>query len=497
MMKTIRSAIGGSRVRAVSKIRPGFSLLAICSLTALALSVWGLQASIADAPVVQNREVEQSSKIQAKSYLKMAEEEQKEFIADKADGISYALGNSAGMSTKDKITPEAVAAIKPFVDAYAKRRNVANKRSGCVYGREPLPAVLGRWWRNQSAITSAWDAERDMEKPVPEQQWEWLVPRLGSHLAMVESEFCPCMQGANGKLGFFQLPPEVAVKYGLKVRPGNSAKGVDERCNITKAATAAAKHLKTLAGDKDNPLRTLIALARYHRGGDVPLPADDPFWVFVARKEYRAANPAQPNSAETASVETQAFEFIRKLFAAGILIEHPEFFDNTLPPQASGEARMEKIRQEMDSEFLKLMKYTVVSRIGTEPLINLEELLKTQFDSTELIDYILAPKPVTSKGLLESTPALKTAPDWLKNLASNLSRVRDLPASITSHQHHGQTVYHLKSTILSVLYDGNGEVICTFVLMGEAGDASEKCPDFKANRTEGKPVWKSVKKAVR
>jgi hypothetical protein len=302
------------------------------------------------------------------------------------------------------------------------------------------------------------------------------------------------MQGANGKLGFFQLMPENAAKYGLKVRPGNSTKGVDERCNITKAATAAARHLKTLAGDKDNPLRTLIALARYHRGADVPLPADDPFWVFVVRKEYRVANTLRPDSSP---VETQAFEFIQKLFAAGILIEHPEFFDDSLPPQASGEARMEKIRQEMDSEFLKLMKYTVVSRIGTEPLINLDELLKTQFDSAELIDYILAPKPVTSKGLLESTPALKTAPAWLKNLTSNLSRVRDLPASITGHQYHNQTVYYLKSNIVSVLYDHNGEVLCTFDLMGEKGDASERCPDFKTDRRDGKPVWNSAKKTAR
>lgn len=227
MMKTIHLAIGGSRGRAVSKIRPVFPVLAICSLAALPLSVWGFQASISDVSVVQKRQVEQSSKIAAKSYLKMTEEEQKEFIADKADGISYALGNSAGMSTKDKITPEAVAAIKPFVDAYAKRRNVANKSSDCDFGREPLSSVLRRWWRNQSAITRAWDAERDMENPVPDQQWQWLYPRIGPYLAMVESEFCPCMQGANGKLGFFQLTPENAVKYGLKVRPGNSAKGVD------------------------------------------------------------------------------------------------------------------------------------------------------------------------------------------------------------------------------------------------------------------------------
>ncbi|HKQ74635.1 MAG TPA: transglycosylase SLT domain-containing protein [Blastocatellia bacterium] len=494
MMKTIRLAINGSRGRAVSKIRPSFSVLAICSLAALTLPIWGFQASIAVAPVVQKRQLKQSPKIAAKNYLKMTEEEQKEFIADEADGISYALGNSAGMSAKDKITPEAVAAIKPFVDAYAKRRSVANKRSGCDFGRERLSAVLGRWWRNQSVITRVFDAERGLEKPVSDQQWQWLYPKIGTYLAMVESEFCPCMQGANGKLGFFQLTPENAAKYGLKVRPGNSSRGVDERCNITKAAMAAARDLKSLAGDKNNPLRTLIALARYHRGAEVSLPTDDPFWVFVARKEYRVANSAQPNSAETASVETQAFEFIRQFFAAGILIEHPEFFDNSLPPQASGEARMEKIRQEMNSEILKGIKFIVVSRFVNQPQTKLDDWLKTEPESAELIDCILYRRSGSNKQLLNSNPALKKAPDWLKNLVSNLSRVRELSTSIASHQYHGQTVHYLKSNILSVLYDNNGKIICMFNLVDEKGDSAEKCPDFKTNRKDGKLLWESERK---
>jgi hypothetical protein len=135
--------------------------------------------------------------------------------------------------------------------------------------------------------------------------------------------------------------------------------------------------------------------------------------------------------------------------------------------------------------------------IVTQPQTNLDEWLKMQPESAELMDCILLRKPGSDKQLLNSNPALKSAPNWLKYLASNLSRVRELPASITSHQYHGQTVYYLKSNIVSVLHDNNGEVVCMFDLMDEKGDASEKCPDFNTNRTGGKPIWKSVKKAVR
>src|SRR5262249_237708 len=153
MMKTQRKS--DSQLRVYAHV--------VCLLTVFTLTVF-ISHHPSTSASLNSPQVQASPKIRAKSYLKMTEEEQKESIGEKGDSVVYALGNSGGMSIKDKITPDAVAAIKPFVDAYAKRRGVANNRSGCDFGREPLSSVLGRWWRNQAVIMRAWDAERGIGK---------------------------------------------------------------------------------------------------------------------------------------------------------------------------------------------------------------------------------------------------------------------------------------------------------------------------------------------
>lgn len=470
------------KAQRILKPQSGFSAQFFCLFAVVSMWIGTSGRSGPSAPV-NTQPIQQSSETGGKHYLEMSEEEKEKFIAQNAEDNSYALGNDGGMSVRYKITPEAVAAIKPFVDAYAKRRVVAGKKTGCDFEREQLSMVLARWLRDHKAIEDAFDAERDLDKPVPDQQWDWVSPRMGVYLAMVESELCPCLKGADGKLGPFQLTRESAAKYGLKLRAGNSSQGVDERCEVAKAATAAAKHLKSLAGAKNDPLRTLFALARYHRGSNVSLPTEDPYWAFVSRPEFRAA-----------AAETLAFEFIQKIFAASILIENPEFFDDSLPPEASGEARREQFRQQLDSKIEESLRFALVSVFVQTPQRNFEQWLKRESQFGGDWERFLEHDPVRLRKSAESNRALNQAPDWLRNLTSNLSRIRDYSGRIISHQFHDQTVYQLKADIMGVLYDQRGRILCAFNQMEEKGDAAEKCPDFNLNQSGGKLIWESLDK---
>src|SRR5215211_5758797 len=114
-----------------------------------------------------------------KMYLEMSEAEQQAFIAKTAESISYQFGNRKGFSIGEKITPQAVAVIKPLVDAYAKRVKGTKEK----LWSESLSTVLKRWWQNETIIATAFEAER--QEP---NNW-WFSSRLGVYMAMIESEF--------------------------------------------------------------------------------------------------------------------------------------------------------------------------------------------------------------------------------------------------------------------------------------------------------------------
>ncbi len=193
-----------------SKIRPGFCAQAACLTIALTLSLCVTLAATVGAASAETSQAEQSPKPKVKSYPEMSEDEQKQFIARKAQEISAQLGNT---NNSGKITPEAIAAIKPHVDDYAKRLKAP--KSGCNIGRENLSEVLLRYLHIYQSITLAFESERNPGKTSPiaptDREAEWLSPQVGVYLAMVESEFCPCIQSPTG-LGWFQLTRENATK---------------------------------------------------------------------------------------------------------------------------------------------------------------------------------------------------------------------------------------------------------------------------------------------
>src|SRR5207244_4585519 len=85
------------------------------------------------------------------------------------------------------------------------------------------------------------------EKVPPELVW----------LAEVESSFDPRARSPAGAAGLFQLMPDTAKRYGLRVSP------FDQRLHADQSAEAAAQYLRYLHGHFKE---WRLALAAYHAG---------------------------------------------------------------------------------------------------------------------------------------------------------------------------------------------------------------------------------------
>jgi len=171
-------------------------------------------------------------------YRSMSEEEKIKFITAQTGNILDKFGRKSG----DEVPPEGIDLVKKFVDGYAAR--VKNERTDSCAARDwvksDLTSVLERGKQQAPKIIKAFD-EKDID------------PAIGLYLAMIESEFCPCLQSPTGPLGMFQLPRTAAKKYGLETTPDADPTNPDERCDPDKAAKAEASLMVDLiAYTKDN-----------------------------------------------------------------------------------------------------------------------------------------------------------------------------------------------------------------------------------------------------
>ena len=78
-------------------------------------------------------------------------------------------------------------------------------------------------------------------------------------LIAIESGFKSNAVSKAGAVGYWQMMDEMAIDYGLKIGKA------DERKNLKKSTTAAAKFLKNQCNDFDNDI--LLAVAAYNCGG--------------------------------------------------------------------------------------------------------------------------------------------------------------------------------------------------------------------------------------
>lgn len=253
-----------------------------------------------------------------KKYLDLSDAERRQYLADKAVRIAQIIGNRSS----DAVPAEALDKIKVFVDAYAKRANVAPLSGKCRFG-DNLQATYERASKNAPFIVKAFN-EKGTDG------------RIGLYLAMIESEHCVCLQSPTGPLGMFQFTYATAKLHfepSEGIVKGASMANPDDRCKPEPAARAAASYMKALMGRYGTgPSSVPLAIGSYNSGegglsanlskalaSDTGLPRD--FWTLIAKGDILSKQ-----------FQSENFKYVPKFFAAAIIGENPQDFGLNLQP---------------------------------------------------------------------------------------------------------------------------------------------------------------------
>jgi len=235
-----------------------------------------------------------------KLYSQMDEAERLAFIRDQEQRISSLMGDRPA-----KLNPEALQAIKKYVDQYASKRG--------VNGEEPLAEVYARAPQYVPLIARSFGARR--------------VPVIiGIYLPVIESAYRPCFENSIGAKGLFQFLPQTARRYGVSP---------EEMCDAEKMTPAAAHymadHMAELGDDAESMTLVLLSyntgatwvrttLRELRDAGDY----QRNFWTLFAHREQLGSNFRQEGAA-----------YVPNFFAAAIVGENPRTFGLTLPPLSS------------------------------------------------------------------------------------------------------------------------------------------------------------------
>ncbi len=248
-------------------------------------------------------------------YQDMADADKERYIAVKAEKIAREIGNQKA----DPISPEAVKAIKEYINGYASRLNKA-KRDSCEqkgWGASDFTSVLNRATRTSPMIIRYFRAEN-----VP--------PSIGIYVAMIEGEHCPCLTSNTGAKGMFQF---LASSWG----DYDPDKNPDDRCDPEKSARAGAKYLKSLITRYGTaPDSVPLAIASFNSGqGNLSQNLDKvlsesagqdrSFWTLVANKNILQGRAGEQFKGEN-------IKYVPKFFATAIIGENPQDFGVQLQP---------------------------------------------------------------------------------------------------------------------------------------------------------------------
>lgn len=277
------------------------------------------------SPSISSETTVQSSRTAVstvKTYLAMSEAEKKIFIQNQAEQIARVIGNRSG----EAVTPEALQAMKSFVDAFASRARRPRLNAECYIGnwlKFDLTTTLERGRKNAPYIIRAFNQKG-------------IDPQLGLYLAYIESEYCDCLQSPTGPLGMFQFATATAQTFGLKAVRGSSPSNPDERCQPEAAAGAAAGYIKFLMlRYGTGPLSVPLAIASYNSGEGAlsnnlstamtsAMQEERSFWTLVANKGKLSSQFQKEN-----------IRYVPKFFAAAIVGENPQTFGVPLQPLSS------------------------------------------------------------------------------------------------------------------------------------------------------------------
>jgi hypothetical protein len=159
------------------------------------------------------------------------------------------------------------------------------------------------------------------------------LPREFFYLALQESRFDPRAIGPSTRFGvakgMWQFIPPTAMAYGLRVGPLKGERMYDpsdERHNVAKATTAAARYLEDLY-TTDAQASGLLVMASYNMGETRVLqmirsmpdsPAQRNFWALL--EKYRKRIPAE------------TYDYVFRVVAAAVICADPKLFGYGFDP---------------------------------------------------------------------------------------------------------------------------------------------------------------------
>lgn len=159
------------------------------------------------------------------------------------------------------------------------------------------------------------------------------LPREFFYLALQESGFDPKAIGPPTRFGvpkgLWQIIPPTAQSYGLRLGPLRGERlfdPSDDRHNVVKSTTAAARYLEDLY-TTDAQASGLLVMASYNMGETrlIPLirslpesPAQRNFWVLLEKHRRR--------------IPSETYNYVFRVFSAAVICANPKLFGYDFDP---------------------------------------------------------------------------------------------------------------------------------------------------------------------
>jgi hypothetical protein len=159
------------------------------------------------------------------------------------------------------------------------------------------------------------------------------LPREFFYLTLQESRFDPKAIGPSTRFGvpkgLWQLIPPTAQGYGLKLGPLRGERmfdPADERHNVAKATTAAARYLEDLY-TTDAQASGLLVMASYNMGETRVLqmirtlpesPAQRNFWALLEKHRKQ--------------IPSETYNYVFRVFSAAVICANPKLFGYDFQP---------------------------------------------------------------------------------------------------------------------------------------------------------------------
>jgi serine/threonine protein kinase len=236
-----------------------------------------------------------------KLYWQMSDSEQSEFIGQRAQRVSTTLGPNPY-----NFDQASIVRIKEEMNYYVARKDSLSPE--LFY--EALRPLYSRASIYAPFIINAFDERR--------------VPSvIGLYIAMIETEYHPCIEGQFGGKGLFAFAAKTALNYGVDP---------NDRCDPQKMSHAAAHYIDDLRAEFGSDSGSVtLAILSYNRGearvrGDLHLLLN----AGIRERSYwtLAANADKLDQ----QFQQEAIRYVAKFFAAAIIGEKPEVFDLQVQP---------------------------------------------------------------------------------------------------------------------------------------------------------------------